>query len=71
MKTNQVQQAFEIVAAMGKAIMEAKEIPSGHLYAVMMPFFPDIQAYESALNVLKNTGLVVEDGMHLLKWKGE
>lgn len=58
--------ALAYVKAIAEAIQEAKEIPSGHLYAVLMDKM-SLDQYNQIIGILKRTGLVTEDH-HLLKW---
>jgi len=62
----QALKAFEILKAVADAIREVKEIPSGHLYANLLSVL-DLTTYQSIIQTLKNTGLVVEKN-NLLTW---
>ncbi len=66
--TAQVQAAFRVTAAVAEAIREAKEIPSGTLYAVLCSKV-DLAGYETIIRTLKGAGLVSE-AAHMLKWVG-
>lgn len=61
--------AVQVLGVMAEAIRELGEIPSGHLYAMTMGSFENVQAFESAVRVLKGAGLVSESG-HVLRWCG-
>lgn len=70
---DQILAALHITIALGEAIREATEtnqilhgIPSGHLYTAVSGKL-DYTTYTSAINTLKNTGLVSEQG-HVLRW---
>jgi hypothetical protein len=52
--------AYEAVASCGKAGM-----PSGHLYALMMPAFSDVHQYESMVALMVRTQLLTKTG-HVL-----
>lgn len=66
MTSDEIKTALAYVKAIAEAIKEAKEIPSGHLYAVLMDKM-NIDQYNQLIGILKRTGLVTEDN-HLLKW---
>lgn len=57
----------EVISALYQAIAAAGEqgVPSGHLYAMTMNSFASVDAYESCIRVLVNSGLVRNEG-HLL-----
>ena len=55
-----------LLRIIAETIREAKEIPSGHLYAHLMDKI-DLETYNSMIQTLKNTGLVKEE-FHVLKW---
>ncbi len=59
--------ALNTVRAVAEAIREAKQIPSGHLYAVLCPVL-SLEEYEKIINMLINAGLVRRDQSHLLHW---
>lgn len=59
--------ALAIVQALAEAIREAKQIPAGHLYGMVMGHI-DEQDFEAAIRTLCNTGLVQRSGSHLLTW---
>ena len=68
--------ALQIIRVVADAIREITinnsnglgGVPSGHLYARLMPTFTLAQ-YESVIGVLKRAGLVT-DKNHLLVWVG-
>lgn len=64
--TNQAVAGFQVLQAVAEAIREAKQVPSGTLYAVLMGKL-DLATYERIIQTLKNTGLVTESG-HMLTW---
>jgi hypothetical protein len=64
----QIKAAFAMTLAVSEAIREAREIPSGTLYAMLVGKV-DLQGYEAMIRNLKNAGLV-EEKAHLLKWIG-
>lgn len=62
----QVTEAFKMCAAIGEAIRDLKQIPSGKLYAMVMTHM-DIEIYQCVIAKLKETGLVREEN-HMLIW---
>ncbi len=64
----QVSAAITAIQAIGQAIMELKEVPSGVLYAQICCKM-SIQDYESAIRLLVKAGVVEEKG-HVLTWIG-
>ena len=64
---SQLQAAKDVVITLGQAIVAAGPggIPSGHLYAMTCGHL-SLEAYQSAIGLLKRTGLVTEEG-HVLK----
>jgi hypothetical protein len=58
-----------VICDIADAIRDAKEIPSGHLYAAVMEWV-DLCGYEKIISILKRAGLVEETPAHLLRWKG-
>lgn len=58
--------ALSIIAGI---IYEAKQIPSGHLYARLM-HKTDLPTYQALIDHLKKLGLVEETAGHLLRWTG-
>lgn len=66
MNKEQLVKMAKVIAA---AIMEAGEIPSGHLYAALMSQM-SLDEYNSLISVLVRAGLVEKQASHLLVWKG-
>ena len=66
---DQLKAGFAALQALAEAIRELKQIPSGHLYARVMNYM-DINAYEKAIRMLCNSGVIRQDG-DLLKWNLE
>ena len=64
----QDQAAVEIIMAVAEAIRSLGSVPSGHLYARVMPFM-NLDAYTRVIETLKRAGLVTEKN-HLLTWVG-
>lgn len=60
--------AFDLVVAMAGIVKSKKEIPSGHLYAMVMGTF-NLDEYQKIEGFLLHTGLVEKKG-DLLKWVG-
>lgn len=69
----QLKAALRLLQIMCEAIKEATiangGIPSGHLYSALQSHM-DLQGYNSALQRLKGTELVVEKANHMLVWVG-
>jgi hypothetical protein len=64
----QAKAAVAALLAIGETIREAKEVPSGVLYARLMQFM-DLTAYTRVIDTLKGAGLVTEQA-HVLRWVG-
>ena len=62
----QVASALEAVRAVADAIRELKRVPSGKLYAIVMPHL-SLESYEKIIGTLKGAGLVREEA-HELIW---
>ena len=65
----QARAAVAVAGAVGDAIRELGSVPSGHLYARLMGHL-SLEAYESILSTLVQTGLVRREANHLLVWSG-
>jgi hypothetical protein len=65
---NEAKAALDTVRAVADAIRELGSVPSGTLYAVVMSYM-DLATYERIISILKNCGLVAEEG-RLLTWTG-
>jgi len=61
-------QRADVLRILAEAIRGAGRIPSGHLYAMMMPAC-GLNQYETAIKVLKDAQLVAEEN-HVLRWRG-
>ncbi len=61
--------ALFIAVAVADAIKELGQVPSGHLYARLMGKL-SLDQYESLIRTLCNSGVIREDGNHLLHWIG-
>ena len=66
---NEIKAGLNTIQAIAEAIREAREIPSGHLYAMIMNHV-DIHSYTKIIDILKRSGLITEDKFNLLTWKG-
>lgn len=66
---NELKAGLAALRALADAIRELKQIPSGHLYAQVMAYF-SLEAYEKAIRMLCNAGVIRKDG-DLLKWNLE
>jgi hypothetical protein len=63
-----VKAALEKLQLVAMAMHDAKEIPSGELYAILMGKFSLVE-YQRCIGILKDNGLVKEVGF-LLTWTG-
>ena len=61
----QVIAALNLTRALEEAIREARRIPSGHLYAVVMGAM-SMQSYEKAIDMLVRVGAVRREGNDLI-----
>ena len=64
----QKEYGIKLIMAVTEAIREAKRIPSGHLYAMLMGKM-NIDTYNQLVTIIKRTGLVKEE-YHELIWVG-
>jgi hypothetical protein len=64
-----IRAALQAAHAVAELIQTVGEIPSGELYARLCGKM-DLSTYQSLIGVLKGSGLVRENGMHLLIWAG-
>lgn len=65
----QVQAYFKVLTAVAEAVRELEQIPSGHLYAVLMGKI-SFEDYQSIIRVLEKAELIRIDGFHLVHWIG-
>ena len=68
-KPGEIKAGLNILFAISDAIKEAGAIPSGHLYAAVCGKI-DASGYERIIQILKNSGVVREQG-HVLIWSEE
>lgn len=61
----QLDAAMKQLLAIGEAIREARRIPSGHLYAIVMGAMP-IESYEKIVGILERAGAVRREGDELV-----
>ena len=54
--------------AVSEAIKELHQVPSGHLYAQLMPYM-SFEAYTEIISILKESGVIAEDN-YMLEWVG-
>lgn len=64
----QVRIALMKVAAVGDAIRELKEVPSGHLYARLIDHM-SLEQYQATIATLERARLVKVES-HVVKWIG-
>lgn len=64
----QVSQALTIIRTVADAIREAGSIPSGHLYAMLMPYGCTLSSYEKIVSILVESGRV-EKTANVLTWR--
>lgn len=67
----QLTAALEILRLVANLIREAGEdgIPSGELYAILMPSGISLDGYTAMIERLKGSGLIGEK-FHVLRWTG-
>jgi len=65
-----IQAALKVVLAVGDAIRNLRQVPSGELYARLMGHL-SLEQYEKVIGTLKRTGLVKEEQSRLLVWIGD
>jgi len=56
----------QILDAVEEAIQEVGEVPSGHLYAMLLEHM-SLDDYQCVIGMLKRRGTVTEDASHLLR----
>jgi len=61
--------AMTTVIAVGEAIRELGSVPSGEMYAQLMPKL-SIEDYEGIIRILVNAKLVKRSHSHMLTWIG-
>jgi len=64
----QIVGALNTVVALGQAIKELKEVPSGHLYAHVCGHM-SLESYEAAIRMLTKAGLIKVEN-HLITYIG-
>lgn len=67
--TEEVMSALALVTALTEALAIIGRIPDGHLYAHVMNHFENVEAYNSAVNLIVRAGLVRREGQELV-WCG-
>lgn len=60
------EKALELVQIIGRAIMDAGQIPSGQLYAAIMGKV-SLETYQSVIGLLTRQGIIRNEN-HLLIW---
>jgi hypothetical protein len=65
----QFKSGFNVIVAVTETIREAREIPAGTLYAALMQYGCDIEAFEKLIAIVTGSGLVEKRG-NLLRWVG-
>ena len=65
---SQTRAALALTMAVAETIREAREIPSGTLYAMLVSKV-DLPGYQAMIRNLKNAELV-EERAHMLRWIG-
>ncbi len=63
----QVVAALQTLAAVAEAIRELGSVPSGHLYAQLMPSGMTLSTYQAIIGKLRRAGLITESN-NLLTW---
>lgn len=71
LNTNQAMAAIELIKLAYSAVAERGKdgMPSGHLYALMMPAFDDVASYESMVGLMVRTQLLSKRGDLLIAAK--
>lgn len=69
MTPEQRRAALEVVQVITEAIRELKEVPSGELYARLMPHGISIGNYQTFLDMLQGAKLIQVKN-HLITWVG-
>jgi hypothetical protein len=67
--SDEIRAGVQAVLVVSEAIRELGEVPSGHLYAQLMPAGISLETFGRIVGILRNAGLVEERG-HLLRWVG-
>lgn len=67
--TAQVKGAIGVLLAVSETVRTLGRVASGELYALLNAKGVSLEAYESIIRTLKNTGLISESG-HELRWTG-
>lgn len=66
---NQVKAAIEIAFLVSDLIRALGEVPSGELYARLMPSEISLDMYNGIINLLKS-GKMIRESDHLITWIG-
>ena len=69
MTKQQAAAALSVILAVGDAIRELKEVPSGHLYAQLMAKM-SLDQYNAIIDILIEAKMVKRSRSHLLTWIG-
>lgn len=64
----EIKSALSVLQTVAEAIRDAGEIPSGHLYAVLMGMGCSLENYNRILGMLTRSGLVEVTPGHLVRW---
>ena len=62
--------AVYILKAVADAIKELGTVPSGELYARLMPHGVSLEVYDKIIDRLKDAGLIFVSSGHSITWKG-
>ena len=65
----QLRAGLALTLAVSEAIREAREIPSGTLYASLMGKV-DYEGYQKLLRILTGAGIIEVIPSHLIRWTG-
>ena len=68
-RTEDARAGLALTLAVSEAIREAREIPSGTLYASLMGKV-DFEGYQKLLRILTGAGLIEVLPSHLIRWTG-
>lgn len=68
-RSKEIMAYVELAKCLAKTIRELGEVPSGHLYAMVMGQM-NLEQYNRIIQVLKDTKCI-EERNYLLKWVGQ
>jgi len=66
-----IEKQLRIIKLIADTIRDCKQIPSGHLYAMLMTTGMTLEYYQSIIDILEKVNLITIDGFHMITWKDE